>query len=62
MGGDGGTISSNRTYLRGAGKACHTADHPSNALKRSKVEDAANAQLVLSTCAVSGALLDLSPP
>mmetsp|Transcript_5761 Transcript_5761/g.12582 ORF Transcript_5761/g.12582 Transcript_5761/m.12582 type:complete len:368 (+) Transcript_5761:152-1255(+) len=61
MGGDGGTISSNRTYLRGAGKACHTADHPSNALKRSKLEDAERARLVLGTCAVSGAVLDLSP-
>jgi hypothetical protein len=61
MGGDGGTISSNRTYLRGAGKACHTADHPSNALKRSKLEDAERARLVLGTCAVSGAVLELSP-
>lgn len=61
MGGDGGTISSNRTYLRGAGKACHTADHKSNALKRSKVEDAENSKLILSTCAITGALLYLSP-
>jgi len=61
MGGDGGTISSNRTYLRGAGKACHTADHKSNALKRSKVEDVENSKLILSTCAITGALLDLSP-
>jgi len=61
MGGDGGTISSNRTYLRGTGKACHTADHPSNALKRSKIEDAERAQMVLSTCAVSQAQLNLSP-
>ena len=61
MGGDGGTISSNRTYLRGAGKACHTADHKSNALKRSKLEDAENSKLILSTCAITGALLDLSP-
>ena len=61
MGGDGGTVSTNRTYLRGAGKACHTADHPSNALKRAKVEDAERAKLILSTCAVSGAVLHLSP-
>jgi len=61
MGGDGGTISSNRTYLRGAGKACHTADHKSNALKRSKLEDVENSKLILSTCAITGALLDLSP-
>ena len=61
MGGDGGTISSNRTYLRGAGKACHTADHPSNAFKRSKAEDVERARSVLSTCAVSGAPLDLTP-
>lgn len=61
MGGDGGTISSNRTYLRGAGKACHTADHPSNALRRSKLEDAECARLVLGVCAASGAALDFSP-
>jgi hypothetical protein len=61
MGGDGGTISSNRTYLRGAGKACHTADHPSNAAKRAKLEDAERARLILTTCAISGAVLDLTP-
>ena len=61
MGGDGGTISSNRTYLRGAGKACHTADHPSNALKRAKLEEAELARLTMTTCAVSGAVLDISP-
>lgn len=61
MGGDGGTISSNRTYLRGAGKACHTADHPSNAAKRAKLEDTDRARLILTTCAISGALLDLTP-
>lgn len=61
MGGDGGTISSNRTYLRGAGKACHTADHPSNAAKRVKLEDAERARLILTTCAISGAAFDLKP-
>eukprot|EP00581_Thalassiosira_minuscula_P005832 CAMPEP_0183745454 /NCGR_PEP_ID=MMETSP0737-20130205/66249_1 /TAXON_ID=385413 /ORGANISM="Thalassiosira miniscula, Strain CCMP1093" /LENGTH=389 /DNA_ID=CAMNT_0025981125 /DNA_START=48 /DNA_END=1218 /DNA_ORIENTATION=+ len=61
MGGDGGTISSNRTYLRGAGKACHTADHPSNALKRAKFEESERARLILGSCAVSGVVLDLSP-
>ena len=61
MGGDGGTISSNRTYLRGAGKACHTADHPSNAAKRVKLEDAEKARLILTTCAISGAVFDLKP-
>lgn len=61
MGGDGGTISSNRTYLRGAGKAEHTADHPSNALKRSKLDDAERARLVMTTCSVSGTELDLTP-
>lgn len=61
MGGDGGTISSNRTYLRGAGKACHTADHPSNAAKRAKLEDTERARLILTTCAISGAMLDLTP-
>lgn len=60
MGGDGGTISSNRLFLRGAGKACHTADHPSNARKRAKVEDLERARLTMSTCAISGtALLDI---
>ncbi|KAL9178554.1 hypothetical protein ACHAXT_001892 [Thalassiosira profunda] len=61
MGGDGGTVSTNRTYLRGAGKACHTADHPSNALKRAKLEDAERARLTLGTCAASGTPLDVSP-
>mmetsp|Transcript_12013 Transcript_12013/g.17933 ORF Transcript_12013/g.17933 Transcript_12013/m.17933 type:complete len:353 (-) Transcript_12013:28-1086(-) len=61
MGGDGGTISSNRTYLRGAGKACHTADHPSNAAKRAKLEDTEQARLILTTCAISGIVLDLTP-
>ena len=61
MGGDGGTISSNRTYLRGAGKACHTADHPSNAAKRAKIEDTERAKLLLTTCAISGAVFDLTP-
>lgn len=61
MGGDGGTISSNRTYLRGAGKACHTADHPSNALRRARLEDAERARSALGTCAASGTALDLSP-
>ena len=61
MGGDGGTISSNRTYLRGAGKACHTADHPSNAHKRTQIIETERAKLTLSTCAISGAALDLSP-
>ncbi|KAL7468478.1 hypothetical protein ACHAXS_008716 [Conticribra weissflogii] len=61
MGGDGGTISSSRLYLRGAGKASHTADHPSNALKRAKVEDAERARLILTTCAISGATFDFSP-
>eukprot|EP00986_Skeletonema_menzelii_P020544 scaffold31586_cov160-Skeletonema_menzelii.AAC.3 len=61
MGGDGGTISSNRTYLRGAGKACHTADHPSNAAKRAKLEDTERARLILTTCAISGAVFDLTP-
>ncbi len=61
MGGDGGTISSNRTYLRGAGKACHTADHPSNAAKRAKLEDTERAHLILTTCAISRAVLDLTP-
>jgi len=65
MGGDGGTIGSTRAYLRGAGKACHTADHPSSARERSKkaVSDDAvgRAKLTLSTCAISGEVLEFSP-
>ncbi len=65
MGGDGGTIGSTRAYLRGAGKACHTADHPSSARERSKkaVSDdgVGRAKLIFSTCAVSGGTLDFSP-
>lgn len=65
MGGDGGTIGSTRAYLRGAGKACHTADHPSSARERSKkaVSDdvVGRAKLILSTCAISGEVLHLSP-
>lgn len=65
MGGDGGTIGSTRAYLRGAGKALHTADHPSSARERSKkaVTDdiVGRAKLTLSTCAVSGDVLDFSP-
>lgn len=61
MGGDGGTISSNRVYLRGAGKASHTADHPSNAHKRAQVEDAERARLTLTTCAVSGTGFEFAP-
>ncbi len=64
-GGDGGTIGSTRAYLRGAGKACHTADHPSSARERSKkaVSDdgVGRAKLTFSTCAVSGDVLDFSP-
>ncbi|KAL7538280.1 hypothetical protein ACHAXR_008445 [Thalassiosira sp. AJA248-18] len=60
MGGDGGTISSNRTYLRGAGKACHTADAKRSNQSQLK-EDAERARLVLSTCAVSGMVLDINP-
>ena len=40
MGGDGGTISSNRAYLRGAGKADHTADHKRFNASRTKEEEA----------------------
>ena len=67
MGGDGGTIGSTRAYLRGAGKASHTADHPSSARERSKKKAASDdvagrAKLILSTCAVSGEVLDISSP
>ncbi|KAL3778638.1 hypothetical protein HJC23_001587 [Cyclotella cryptica] len=61
MGGDGGTISSSRAYLRGAGKADHTADHKRHATSRTKEDEAECARTTLTTCAVSGESLDLSP-
>jgi len=61
MGGDGGTISSSRAYLRGAGKADHTADHKRHAVSRTKEDEAECARTTLTTCAVSGESLDLSP-
>ena len=60
MGGDGGTISSNRAYLRGAGKADHTADHKRFNAPRTKEEEAKLARTILCTCGVSGEALDLS--
>lgn len=61
MGGDGGTISSNRAYLRGAGKADHTADHKRHNMSRTREEEAEFARTILGTCAISGETLDLSP-
>lgn len=61
MGGDGGTISSNRAYLRGAGKADHTADHKRFNASRTKEEEAERARTVLGCCAISGEALDLTP-
>ena len=61
MGGDGGTISSSRAYLRGAGKADHTADHKRHAVSRTKEDEAECARTALTTCAASGESLDLSP-
>jgi hypothetical protein len=61
MGGDGGTISSNRAYLRGAGKADHTADHKRHNASRTKEEEAELARTILATCAISGETLDLTP-
>ena len=60
MGGDGGTISSNRAYLRGAGKADHTADHKRFNAPRTKEEEAKLARTILCTCGISGEVLDLS--
>ncbi|KAL3764021.1 hypothetical protein ACHAW5_005105 [Stephanodiscus triporus] len=62
MGGDGGTVAANRAYLRGAGKADHTADRASSSSSSNRlgggIEDDANrARATLSTCAVSGATL-----
>ncbi|KAL3786944.1 hypothetical protein ACHAWO_013783 [Cyclotella atomus] len=62
MGGDGGTISSNRAYLRGAGKADHTADHKRhNASSLTREEEAARARTIFTCCALSGETFDLTP-
>lgn len=59
MGGDGGTVAANRAYLRGAGKADHTADHNSSVRNRSRVEvEATRARAVFETCALTGSALD----
>ena len=59
MGGDGGTVAANRAYLRGAGKADHTADHNSSVRNRSRVEDeATRARAVFETCALTGSALN----
>ena len=59
MGGDGGTVAANRAYLRGAGKADHTADYNSSVRNRSRVEDeASRARAVIETCALTGSALD----
>lgn len=59
MGGDGGTVAANRAYLRGAGKADHTADHNSSVRNRSRVEDeVTRARAVFETCALTGSALD----
>ena len=59
MGGDGGTVSTNRRYLRGAGSASHTAD-----AKRSggaATDDERERLLqVMTTCTITGATLDLT--
>ena len=59
MGGDGGTVSTNRWYLRGAGSASHTAD-----AKRSggaPTDDERERLLqVMTTCTITGAALDLT--
>ena len=59
MGGDGGTVSTNRRYLRGAGSASHTAD-----AKRSggaPTDDERERLLqVMTTCTITGAALDLT--
>ena len=60
MGGDGGTISSNRAYLRGAGKADHTADHKRFNASRSKEEESELARTILGSCYISGEAFDLS--
>mmetsp|Transcript_26355 Transcript_26355/g.76061 ORF Transcript_26355/g.76061 Transcript_26355/m.76061 type:complete len:331 (-) Transcript_26355:1465-2457(-) len=59
MGGDGGTVSTNRRYLRGAGSASHTAD-----AKRSggttTDDERERLRQIMSTCTITGQTLDLT--
>lgn len=57
MGGDGGVIASNRRYLRGAGKADHTADAASS--KNNEQESAVER---MRTCHLTKAPLNFSSP
>ena len=52
MGGDGGVVATNRKYMRGAGSACHTADHASHQYK-SKSELLASSLETMTTCALT---------
>ena len=54
MGGDGGVVATNRTYMRGAGSACHTADSK-RASASAKAEAERNSIIeTMKTCAITG--------
>jgi hypothetical protein len=65
MGGDGGTVAANRAYLRGAGKANHTADRAriggvggGGSVVPSHDDDVSRARSILHHCAITGEPLD----
>lgn len=59
MGGDGGVIASNRLYLRGAGKACHTADR--ERYKKTQEEEHQECRETMRMCALKGEALMFKP-
>ena len=59
MGGDGGTVSTNRRYLRGAGSASHTADAKRSGGAPSD-DERERLRQVMTTCTITGATLDLT--
>ena len=61
MGGDGGVVATNRKYMRGAGKAGHTADHASHQYK-SKSELLASSLEIMTNCALTKLPLWKIPP
>mmetsp|Transcript_35760 Transcript_35760/g.78347 ORF Transcript_35760/g.78347 Transcript_35760/m.78347 type:complete len:361 (+) Transcript_35760:98-1180(+) len=60
MGGDGGTVSTNRLYLRGAGRATHTADAQRQSTTSTTEDERERLRQVMTTCSVTGQPLDLS--
>ena len=60
MGGDGGTVSTNRLYLRGAGRATHTADAQRHSTTSTTEDERERLRQIMTTCSVTGQPLDLS--